>query len=116
GAHVTRALACDSGAESCCCCSGHEPGYDETAPLDHEQRIAPHCGCNIESAPQHLPPPLPGLATIESARTAPEAVVACVTLAWSPGPDRQRALEAHRAPRPPSPARSLLAQKTSLLV
>ena len=115
-AHVTRVLACDSGAESCCCCAGHEPGHEGDAPLDHEQRIASSCGCNIESAPEHLPPPWIGLGTPESARTAPQPVIARVTLAWSPAPERQRAIDTHRAPRLPSPARSLVAQKTSLLV
>jgi hypothetical protein len=111
-AHVTRFLACDDGAEPCCCCAGHE----EDTQSDHEQRIAPICGCNIESAPEHLPPPFQSAVTSASARTAPEPIVVCVTCAWPPGPDRQRAIDTLPSPKPPSPARSLLAQKTSLLV
>jgi hypothetical protein len=109
--HVTRALACDDGAAACCCCTGHE----ESANDGHDQRIAPICGCDIESAPQHLPPPLQDAVTTASTRMAPEPLMVCVTLAW-PRPDRKRVLDAHRSLGPPSPTRSLLAQKTSLLV
>ena len=110
--HVTRALACAGGAEPCCCCAGHE----EDNHFDPEQRIAPICGCNVEPAPEHLPPPLQSAVTSASARMAPEPMVVCVTLAGPPGPDRQRAIDARPLPKPPRPARSLLAQKTSLLV
>jgi hypothetical protein len=112
GAHVTRALACDGGAEPCCCCAGPE----EDHPFDPEQRIAPICGCNVEPTPEHLPPPLQNAVTSASSRMAPEPLVACVTLAAPPGPDRQHAIDARPLPKPPRPARSLLAQKTSLLV
>jgi hypothetical protein len=108
--HVTRAFACDRGADACCCCAEHE----EAPRAALEQRIAPICGCSIESAPEHLPAPLPGVITSVPARTAPEPMLA---LAWSPAPDRPRVgIDTQRSPRPPNPARSLLAQKTSLLV
>jgi hypothetical protein len=111
-AHVTRALACGDGADPCCCCAGPE----EDNHLDPEQRVAPICGCNIEPAPEHLPLPLQSAVTSATARPAPEPMVVSVTLAGPPGPDRQRAIDARPSPKPPRPARSLLAQKTSLLV
>jgi hypothetical protein len=111
-AHVTRALACDGGASACCCSAGHE----DDAHADHAQRIAPICGCTIESAPEHLPPPLNGVVTSAPARMALAPLVACVALEWPLGPDGQLALDTHRSPARPCPTRSLLAQKTSLLV
>jgi hypothetical protein len=112
--HVTRLLACDGAVARCGCCTGHEG--DEHA--DHAQRIAPICGCSVESAPEHLPPLLNGPVTSASAsvRMAGAPMVACVTLRRPAGVERQLAIDAHPVPRPPCPSCSLLAQNTSMVV
>ncbi len=86
--------------------SGLHPG----AEVDHDR--GPICGCSVESAPEHLPPPLNGPVTSASAsmRMAGAPMVACVTLQRPAGVERQLAIDAHPVPRPPCPSWSLLAQ------
>jgi hypothetical protein len=110
-AHVTRVLACDSAADPCCCAEDEEDAHHE-----HAQRIAPICGCTIEPAPEHLPPPLNGIVTSATARMVPAPMLVSVALEWPRRPDPQRANDVMRWPRPPCPTCSLLAQHTSLLI